>query len=187
MEPFFIYFEWFGLWECEVDQERIDTYYRKNHYFAKSIKLTDFGSKIMPILLYDRNIQIWNISERRSRGEINPIPGAELEDMMFGVLPDEVVNAIFERMEEDKVHSRFSCTLRVFIPMKPYKRLYREYKREFIEGIYIFNVSLQSGIWRKLVLSGRHTMEDLHDIFLNPMVLMMIICILFYGWKKMVK
>lgn len=164
---FLLYFEWFGLWECEIHQERVDNYYRKNRYFAKSIKLTVFGSKVIPFLLLDRNLHIWNIPLRREDGEINPIPGAKLEDMMFGNIPQEVINAIFEKMEDDLSSEPF---------FQPFKRLFSEEQlqrtlprniRKFIDGIYTFKVSLTNGLWRKVVLTGKHTMDHLHKIILN--------------------
>ncbi|MDF0728241.1 plasmid pRiA4b ORF-3 family protein [Cytobacillus sp. S13-E01] len=164
---FLLYFEWFGFWECEIDQEHVDTYYRKNQYFAKSIMLTDFGSKVIPILLLDRNLQIWNIPERRVSGEVNPIPGAELEDMMYGEIPDMVVNAIFERMEVDQSSQPFFLPFKSLYPNESLHRTLPRNRRKFIEGIYTFRVSLSSGVWRKVVLSGKHTMEHLHYMIIN--------------------
>ena len=63
---------------------------------------------------------------RRSNQEVNPIPGAELEDIMFGDIPVEVVNAIYERMEEDQSSQPYFLPFKSLYPMKPYKELYRE-------------------------------------------------------------
>lgn len=164
---FLLYFEWFGLWECEINQERVDTYYRKNRYFAKSIKLTAFGTKIIPILFLERAFQIWNIPERRLNGEVNPIPGSELADMMFGDVPQKFVDEMFDRMEEDQSLQPFFCPFKDLFPHESIQRTLPRDKRKFIEGIYTFKVSFTSGVWRKVVLSGNHTMGNLHDIILG--------------------
>ncbi|GGN61382.1 hypothetical protein [Oceanobacillus indicireducens] len=75
---FFLYFEWFGFWHSEKDQERMDHYHKNGYYFAKSIALTSFGKKMIPVLMESRDFERWNIPLRRERGEANPVPGLKL-------------------------------------------------------------------------------------------------------------
>lgn len=164
---FLLYFEWLGLWECEANQELLDSYGGKSRYFAKSIQLTNFGSKIMPTLLLLRNLNIWNIAMRRENGEVNPIPGAELEDMLFGKLPQEWIDAIFEIMERDQSSEPFFLPFTDLFSKETLQRTLPRSKREFIDGIYTFRVSFTKQIWRKVVLTGKHTMGDLHTIILE--------------------
>ncbi|MDC3416643.1 hypothetical protein [Aquibacillus salsiterrae] len=77
----FLYLEWLGIWMCEEDQARIDDYGSEKYYFVKSIALTSFGKKVVPILVEARNIKKWNIPLRKEYGEVNPLPGSELPDI----------------------------------------------------------------------------------------------------------
>lgn len=162
-----LYFEWFGFWKCEADQERINNYFQKNHYFAKSISLTDFGAKIIPILFLERNLNIWSIALRREEGEINPIPGSKQEDMMFGNIPQEIVDALYERMDEDQSSQSFFQPFVKLFPNGELKRTLPRNLKKFIDGIYTFKVYFSNSIWRKVVLSGKHTMDDLHVVILK--------------------
>lgn len=164
---FLLYFEWLGLWVCEINQERIASYWLKNQYFAKSIQLTEFGAKVIPVLLLNRNFGLWNIPHRRESGEINPIPGAELEDMMFGEIPQKMVDAIFEMMEEDQSSESFFQPFTGLFPNESIQRTLPRKKWMFVDGHYTFKVSLTSGIWRKVVLSGQHTMNHLHKVIID--------------------
>lgn len=162
-----LYFEWLGFWKCEADQERINDYFLKNHYFAKSISVTDFGAKMIPILLLERNLNIWNIALRHKEGEINPIPGSKLEDMMLGDIPQEIVEALYERMDEDQSSQPFFQPFVKLFPNGELKRTLPRNLKKFIDGIYTFKVYFSNSIWRKVVLSGKHTMDNLHNMILE--------------------
>ncbi len=161
------YFEWFGFWKCEIDQERVETYYRKNQYFAKAIKVTSFGTKVIPILLLDRNFQIWNIPVRKKSGEVNPIPGAKVEDILFADISQKVVDAIFEIMEQDQSSQAFFEPFKHLYPDQCLLRSLPRNKGKFINGTYTFKVSFTKAVWREVILSSNHTMEDLHHIILD--------------------
>ncbi|MCM2534107.1 hypothetical protein NDK43_19235 [Neobacillus pocheonensis] len=147
---FFLYFEWFGLWECEADQELMNAYGTKGVYFAKSIRLTTFGTKIISILLVLRNLDIWNIALRRESGELNPIPGSKLEDMIFGDIPQEFVDAIFEIMEEDQSSQPFFLPFVQLFPKETLRSSLPRSKKKFNDGIFTFKISLSNKIWRQV-------------------------------------
>lgn len=162
-----LYFEWLGFWKCKMDRERIERYGSKKYYFAESLKLTAFGLKIMPILLFERNFQIWNIAERRLQGEFNPVPGAESENMIFTELSDETVDAIIDRMEEDQSSQPFYLPFKSLFPNESIDKTLPRNIPQFKKGIYTFKISFAKDVWRKVVLSGEHTMEDLHEMILD--------------------
>lgn len=162
-----LYLEWFGFWKCQANQVKIDSYFRKNHYFAKSITLTNFGAKMIPILLIERNLNLWNIALRRETGEINPIPGSKLEDMMFGDIPPGLVNALYDRMKLDQSAQSFFQPFVALFPNEKLKRALPRDTRKFIDGIYTFKVYFSNSVWRKIVTSGKHTMDDLHGMILK--------------------
>ena len=155
-----LYFEWLGFWKCEVNQEQIDNFYRKNSYFAKSITLTNFGAKLIPLLFLERNLNSWNITLRRDAGEINPIPGSPLEDMMLG-------NITQKQMKEDQSSQPFFQPFVMLFPEEGLKRTLPRNTRKFFDGIYTYKVFFSNSVWRKVVLSGKHTMHDLHRIILD--------------------
>src|SRR5699024_12039132 len=61
----------------------------KEWYRAKSITVTECATKMIPILLLERNLQFWNIPLRWEMGEINNAPGSRLEDTIF-ILHEEI-------------------------------------------------------------------------------------------------
>lgn len=164
---FYLYFEWFGFWQCEIDQESVDLFGNKSNYFAKSIKLTFLGTKLIPILLLDRYIQIWNVSERRIYGEINPIPGSKLNEIGYIDLPKKERNIILKKMNEDQSSQPFFLPFQQLFPKESLQSTLPRNKRRFTKGIYTFKVTFEKNIWRKVILSSQHTMEDLHDIILE--------------------
>ena len=164
---FYLYFEWLGFWQCEIDQERVDSYRNKNYYDAKSIKLTRLGKTIIPILLLDRYIQIWNIPERRIHGEINPMPGSKLSEIEYLNLPKKERNMILKRMNEDQSSQPFFQPFQQLFPSETLQRTLPRNKSRFMNGIYTFKVSFEKNIWRKVILSSQHTMENLHEIILK--------------------
>lgn len=161
-QHFYKYFEWFGLWTCETDTAKIENHYRKGSYFAKTITITDFGTAMMPILVFDRNLYAWNIATRRMEGESEWFPGAPSDWIRnFGISKADLA-CIEDIFDEDQSGQPFYLP---FIPLFPSgtlsNALPREQKRCQV-GAYTFNVMYETDTWRKLKLSGICTMDDLH-------------------------
>lgn len=152
----FLYVEWFGLWITEKDQEAIDHDQKKDSYFAKTITLTDFGKKMFPVLMNDRNLLYWNLPLRQEYGEVNPIPGSALPEM------DDS-----DKKQAKQLPKAFH---QAFVPLFSKSDLYKSLPRmegQFKEGTYTFTVALNGRTWRKVVLSANHTMDDLHNIIIR--------------------
>ncbi|XJZ28095.1 plasmid pRiA4b ORF-3 family protein [Bacillota bacterium Lsc_1132] len=165
---FLLYFEWLGFWVCEKNQEHIKEYGRKSSYFANAITLTTFGAEMIPILLVSRNLNSWNIPMRRiNNREVNPIPGSKLEHIEFLNLPRGIKNKIMNNVTKDQSSEPF---LQPFAELFPKAELVHTLPRsnmEFTKGIFTFKISFARGIWRKVVLSSTHTMDDLHEVILE--------------------
>lgn len=162
---FLLYFEWFGLWKCELDEEAMKLHHYKDWYLAKSITVTEFGTKMIPILLLERNLQFWNIPLRWEMGEINNAPGSRLEDTIF-ILPEEIEKHFLQQ----RTQSQSELFLQPFIKLFPEESLQYSLPRQtekFIDGIYTFKVIFTKGVWRKVVLTGEHTMQNLHEMILQ--------------------
>ncbi|MDC3413891.1 IS1096 element passenger TnpR family protein [Terrihalobacillus insolitus] len=152
---FLLYFEWFGLWICERDQVQMERYGTKSNYFAKTLTLTTFGTKMFPILMQERNLYQWNIPlRRRTFGEINPFPGSPL--------PDE------EKEEVAKTKpAQFYESFTTLFPRGCVHGSLPRRERKFVSGLHTFKVAFSQNVWRSVVLSANHTMEDLHNIIIE--------------------
>lgn len=160
----FLYLEWFGFWECEEDQERMEDYGRKSRYYANAITLTAFGAKLIPILLVSRNLEAWNKPLRRENGEVNPIPGSELDDMLMGILPRKVEIKILKNIAKDQSSQPFFQAFTDMFPKGELQHTLPRMIRKFTDGSFTFKVSFSQGVWRKVVLDSHQTMDDLHGI-----------------------
>jgi hypothetical protein len=129
--------------------------------------LTTFGAKVIPIFLLFRNLNIWSIPMRRKNGEVHPIPGGKLEFMMFGEIPQEITVVLNKMRDEDQSSQPFFMPFTGLFSKKELQRTLPRNGRTFIDGIYTFKVSLTRGIWRRVVLSAKHTMEDLHKVIIE--------------------
>jgi len=162
---FLLFFEWFGLWVTEPDKDAMDSYGLKSSYYAKSLTITDLGEQVVPILLFERNLQFWNIGLRWKHGDINALPGSMSGQFIF-ILPRVVEKYILQnaKIESGKLF------LQSFKKLHPNETLQKSLPRQMnsvVDGEYTFKVSLTSGVWRTVVLSGHHTMENLHEIILQ--------------------
>lgn len=164
---FLLYFEWFGLWQCEDDLEQIQQYFRKDAYFAKSITLTKLGTAIMPILIFERSLEQWNIAYRKQNHEPDWFPGTPTEDIIGFFLNDEDYDKLDDYLSVDQSDQPFH---QPFIPHFPAGELTNTLPREqerYQEGTYTFKVLYESRVWRKLVFNGQSTMDDLHQLILQ--------------------
>lgn len=158
---FFLYVEWFGLWICETDIQRMERDNRKSSYYVKSISLTPFAEEIIPILLKERHPQVWNIPFRRESGEVNPIPGSEIPDGIENFFDD---NVIFN--EDQSTQGFYKAFTDLFATGLLQKTLPRN-ERKYIHGTYTFKITYQKNCWCKVILGANHTMADLHHIIID--------------------
>ncbi|MBE1556791.1 plasmid pRiA4b ORF-3 family protein [Sporosarcina limicola] len=164
---FLLYFEWLGLWVCEEDLERKAQRGSKNVYYARKITISPFGAKIIPILLFSRNAQAWNIAFRREAGEFNAIPGSVLEDLFTGELSDDALDRLQVNTKKDQSAQLFFQPFVDLFSKDELQRTLPRNRKKFMDGSYTFKVSLSKGTWRKVTLSAKHTMEDLHQIIIK--------------------
>ena len=144
---FLLFIEWFNLWVCERDQEKTD--------FVKTITLTPFGRNMVTILMCARNIDTWNIALRRENGEVNPLPGTPLPE-------------IFEDTKKiDQSSQPFYLAFADLFPKRDLHGSLPRIERKFTEGAHTFKIALNGKVWRKVVLSAKHTMEDLHNVIIR--------------------
>lgn len=162
-----LYLEWFGFWVCQRNDEAMTRYGGKNAFYASGLTLTDFGRRVIPILLFKRNMQVWNIDYRRTFGEFNPIPGAPFDFVMVDGLSFENDDKLDYYATLDQSEEDF---------LEPFKELYSNKELQktlprkfvgFVHGLYTFKVSCGESVWRKIVLSAEETMDILHQMIME--------------------
>ncbi|MFZ3578035.1 plasmid pRiA4b ORF-3 family protein [Virgibacillus sp. DJP39] len=155
---FFLYFEWFGIWVCEKDLESTNHYGKKSYYFVKSVTLTSFGKKVIPILLTSRSLQAWNIPLRREHGEVNPIPGSKLP---------ETQDRHLQKAHKNHSPQSFYQAFTGLFPQKDLQNTLPRVERKYTDGAHTFKVAFDKNSWCKIILSSKNTMEDLHKVILK--------------------
>jgi len=129
-----IYFSFLGLLEIKS----VDTRYKDpkvREFIPTEIVINPLGIEIIKILATKRDLEKWNIPDRRELGHWK----VELEEEFY--LP---FKNLFEPGELEKT-----------LPRQNHK---------FNEGMYIFKASLSKGSWGKIQLSANNTLEDLHNL-----------------------
>src|SRR5699024_11338574 len=71
---------------------------------------------------------------------------------------------------QQRTQSQSELFLQPFIKLFPEESLQYSLPRQtekFIDGIYTSKVIFTKGVWRKVVLTGEHTMQNLHEMILQ--------------------
>lgn len=136
---FWHYLSFFGL--CQVTFVNKDKP-RKNS-FVDSVIVTDLGGVLFPILYRERDLEEWNI----------PYIQRETEDIV-----------VFPGLAEDQNEEEYEPFF------KPFQKFFKgelsrtlPRSREHEKGTYVFKVSLRENLWRTIVVSSEHTLENFHE------------------------
>lgn len=161
-EYFLIYFTFFGIWHFT---QVIDENTTRRDFRAQSITPTAFGVTIAPILSEDREFILWNLPYRRKTfGEWKIMPGSPL--------PAEGMHTFYQenyrRPKEDiKTNTAEGAPFFLpFVPLFPKGELQNTLPRkrfQFVDGTYVFKVSLANDLWRRIKISADDTLLQLHN------------------------
>lgn len=166
-EHFVDYFRWFGIWE-EADEIEYKEFEDPSFYESHIIlKLTALNSKLIRRLLIERNLQLWNIPERKLNGELNPIPGSPPNLLLLPLSDKKVIKKVEYLSLEDHSSETFHEPFKKLYPKGALKNALPRLQQAFKKGIYSFKVSLSKSIWRELTFSADHTMEELHRMIIS--------------------
>lgn len=167
IEYFFHYFSYFGFWEVTPYKNPLIRKYLDRAFTVESITPTVFGVAIAPLLKEARNIFDWNLPHRRKLGEYKPVPGSpsigkEIYSFLAGDQKrKKTVSAI--KVKKGKPGDPFFLPfVSLFASGELEKTLLREESKP-MDGTYVFKVSLNKSIWRRIELSSDHTLLDLHN------------------------
>ncbi len=161
----------FGLWEVTRDEEAVSIHYSKYDFRASTFTPSKFGVVMAIILATVRDLPYWNVPNRREYGEDNLIPGAPLSKHNKYILIQDMIKEIKTGKKTGKNKKAES----VFIEepfIQPFSGFFAlgelettlSRKQPKPDGNYTFKVSLIKRTWRRVVLSGQHTLKDMHMI-----------------------
>jgi hypothetical protein len=163
-EYFMLYFSYFGFWKVAHDEELVTQNLPKRSFRAESITPSIFGVTLAQILSQERNLFYWNLPNRRKMGEWNAIPGSPLpDDSSTFFEPKRKKPKTVVKVDKGKAEDPFFLP---FVSLFAAGELQRNLPREgdkFMDGTYVFKVSLAKNLWRRIKVSANHTLLDLHN------------------------
>ncbi len=159
---FYSYFEWFGLWMCEPDTELMNYMHMKNTFIAKSIAVTQLGKQIMPILIIDRHLHIWNIALRKQYDISQWTPGLPIHYAFDYGMSVKDIKKLETVSQEDQSRQPFYLPFTPLFTEGTLQQTFPRAKSEFKNGAYTLRITYDKDTWRIVKLPATATMEDLH-------------------------
>ncbi|MCK8825739.1 plasmid pRiA4b ORF-3 family protein [Fuchsiella alkaliacetigena] len=167
---FLLYFAYFGFWKVVFKKQNDDC---KSTYIPETVEVSPFGVVMMNVLTH-RNLDLWNLAQRRKLGDFKGQAGSPLQieyeddfrgDFFFMMDSEEPMadNDILEE-DDDWEGEEF---IEVFIPLFSEGELENTLPRVeegFKSGSYIFKILLNRKNWCRVEFAAAHTLEDLHRV-----------------------
>jgi hypothetical protein len=166
LTPIIYHMAFFGFWdykEIEYKDKKPTTFDDKFEY----VELKSHGIQMCKILSEERLLEDWNIPFLKYKFDeygLEVIPGRliELNDRIFDDR-GAFHKIIEEYNEEMKDKYMFLEPFKDIFPKDALsKTVESQIIPDNIEGNFVFKVSLSSRIWRKIKLSHKHTLYDMH-------------------------
>jgi len=154
------YFTYFGFWQFTLDEEALKV--SRRNIEVTTLTSTEFGVSVAPILFQYRDYLDWNQVNLR-KGVLTSqdiLDGLENGSRMLGEKPQnfaELAKARQKSLEEPF----YQAFVTLVAPGELEHTLPRK-GQDFIEGTYLFKVSLSKGRWRKIEMAAKHTLDKLH-------------------------
>ena len=162
LEYFFHYFSYFGFWEVTPYKVFPAFDYLDRAFAAESITPTFFGVTLAPLLKEERDILEWNLPHRRRLGDYKPIPGSPVPEDIYALITlGQKRKKSGHDIKVKRGDSFFLPFVSLFADGELEKTLPRGESKP-MDGIYVFKVSLDKNILRRIELSSDHTLLDLH-------------------------
>ena len=163
LEYFFHYFSFFGFWEVTPYKVFPTLDYLDRAFAADSITPTVFGVTLAPLLMATRDLLEWNLPHRRKLGEYKPVPGSPVPENIYALITLGQKSGHAIKLKKSKPGDPFFLPfVSLFAGGELEKTLPRGESKPK-DGIYVFKVSLEKNIWRRIELSSDHTLLDLHN------------------------
>ena len=161
---FWIYFALFGFWTVTQNKEAASTF--KRYFSPGMVSPLPLGIALARLLVKERDFEIWNLPFRRAFGEWKVKPGQPLPEELF-TIPNTKKGKKPKKIQKDLSGEPFFLP---FVPLFAEKELANTLPRETsraVGGVYLFRVVVSKGVWRKIELSSKHTLLDLHHAIQN--------------------
>jgi len=163
LEYFFHYFSFFGFWEVTPYKVFPTLDYLDRAFAADSITPTVFGVTLAPLLMATRDLLEWNLPHRRKLGEYKPVPGSPVPENIYALITLGQKSGHAIKLKKSKPGDPFFLPfVSLFAGGELEKTLPRGESKPK-DGIYVFKVSLEKNIWRRIELSSDHMLLDLHN------------------------
>jgi len=187
LEYFWFYFTYFGFWHISPYRNEDDWDRPKRMVLVESFTPTVLGVNLASIMREARDLLEWN--QPYHRNSLDVLPGMwdrllyQLESKLyFGnrksafqqtkIEPDEPPTSFgkYNLMRECAFQQTKIETdepfIRPFIPLFEKDALQKTLSRDegkFVEGTYIFKVTLNKDLWRRIKISSDDTLLELHE------------------------
>jgi len=110
-----------------------------------------------------RDLLEWNLPHRRKLGEYKPVPGSPVPENIYALFTLGQKSGHAIKLKKSKPGDPFFLPfVSLFAGGELEKTLPRGESKPK-DGIYVFKVSLEKNIWRRIELSSDHTLLDLHN------------------------
>jgi len=167
---FALYFSFFGFWQVTRDPKSVKKDPALSFFQVGSITPSAFGVMLASVLCQARETPYWNLPSRRRGGEWNAVPGSPLPkgstyELMWADLGERRKlerSKVIQMPYKGKPGEPFFLP---FVPLFAEGELRQTLPREgvkFVDGTYVFKVSLRPNLWRRIEMAGGHSLEDLH-------------------------
>jgi len=161
-EYFWFYFTYFGFWHISPYRNTSDRDRPKRMVLVESFTPTVLGVNIASIMKEARDLLQWN--QPYHRNSLDMLPG----------MWDKLIYQLESKLNLGNRKSEFWQTkieteepfFTPFIPLFGKDALQKTLSREeekFVEGIFIFKVTLNKDLWRRIKISSDDTLLDLHE------------------------
>lgn len=163
------FFNYFGF--CSyVPIIEVDKKITKYDDSIKAVIPAEFGVNICKVLL-DQNIEDWNIPWLKyilMEDEKAIVPGIPYQSKLsfIEMLPGKSEKLKAKRFHKERKKAGFIPLYKFLQPIFPEGVLNKTViveMNKIVKGSYVFKVSLGRSVWRKIALSYKHTLEDLHN------------------------
>lgn len=175
---FLVYFEYFGFWEVTYQDTDSKTTYR-----PETIKLTKFGYQLLNSLVENRDLDVWNLPQRRGLGDFTGRPGAPLtvdteddliDELLFMLEAGEELPSKEEMLaqletgedessQEDQSEEEFIAVFKSLFSAEELTITLPREEAGFKAGTYLLRIASSKNNWCQVKFRGEDTLEAVHQ------------------------
>ncbi|WP_049773497.1 shikimate kinase [Salisediminibacterium selenitireducens] len=168
VDRFADYFSWFAFW-TEAEDEEYRTFEQQEPGFRNVFVLVHVhrdAKERIQTLLFDRNLEQWNLPFRKVTGELNPQPGDAAKEWFGLDEEDEFERQLQEAIGIDRRHEAF---FEAFVSLHSEEVIERTLPRNVVSfepGLHMLRITYLS-VSREMIVSQETTLAELHGMILE--------------------